>query len=95
MRDDYHSHDSPAEIIDAAVRMQRENVHLLPPEREEALLGQAGFRDLRLFYAGIWIFGWILWLDRDDLKERCERAHRVRSSESKRCDFLSTPRPLW
>jgi hypothetical protein len=51
MSDEYHSHDSPAEIIDAAVRMQRENVHLLPPEREKALLGQAGFRDLRLFTA--------------------------------------------
>jgi hypothetical protein len=50
---------APAEIIDAAVRMQRENVHLLPPEREKALLGQAGFRDLRLFYGGMWIFGWI------------------------------------
>jgi len=50
---------APAEIIDAAVRMQRENVHLLPPEREEALLAEAGFRNLRLFYVGMWVFGWI------------------------------------
>jgi tRNA (cmo5U34)-methyltransferase len=50
---------APAEIIDAAMRMQRENVHLLPPEREEALLTEAGFRDLRLFYVGMWVYGWI------------------------------------
>jgi tRNA (cmo5U34)-methyltransferase len=50
---------APEEMIDAAVRMQRESVHLLPPEREEALLAEAGFRDLRLFYVGMWVFGWI------------------------------------
>lgn len=50
---------APAEIIDAAVRMQRQNVHLLPPKREEALLTEADFRDLRLFYVGMWVFGWI------------------------------------
>jgi tRNA (cmo5U34)-methyltransferase len=50
---------APAEIIDAAVRMQRESVYLLPPEREEELLADAGFRDVRLFYVGIWVFGWI------------------------------------
>jgi tRNA (cmo5U34)-methyltransferase len=50
---------APEEIIDAALRMQRENAHVLPPEREEALLAEAGFRDLRLFYVGMWVFGWI------------------------------------
>jgi hypothetical protein len=39
--------------------MQRENAHVLPPEREEALLAEAGFRDLRLFYVGMWVFDWI------------------------------------
>jgi hypothetical protein len=24
-----------------------------------ALLKEAGFRDVRLFYAGLWVFGWI------------------------------------
>jgi tRNA (cmo5U34)-methyltransferase len=42
-----------------AVRMQRESLFSVPPEREEALLAQAGFGDVRLFYAGLWIFGWI------------------------------------
>ena len=41
------------------MRMQRESVHLLPPEREEALLAEAGFRDARLIYLGMWVFGWI------------------------------------
>jgi tRNA (cmo5U34)-methyltransferase len=50
---------APEEIIEAALRMQRENVHLLPPEREEALLAEAGFRDTRLFYVGMWVFGWL------------------------------------
>jgi tRNA (cmo5U34)-methyltransferase len=50
---------APEEMIDAAVRMQRESVHLLPPEREEALLAEAVFRDLHLFYVGMWVFGWI------------------------------------
>jgi len=50
---------APEEIIDAALRMQRENAHVLSPEREEALLAEAGFRDLRLFYVGMWVFGWI------------------------------------
>jgi len=50
---------APEEIIDAVLRTQRENAHVLPPEREEALLAEAGFRDLRLFYVGMWVFGWI------------------------------------
>jgi len=49
---------APEEIIDAVLRTQRENAHVLPPEREEALLAEAGFRDLRLFYVGMWVFGW-------------------------------------
>jgi hypothetical protein len=29
------------------------------PEREVALLAEAGFGDARLFYAGLWVYGWI------------------------------------
>jgi tRNA (cmo5U34)-methyltransferase len=50
---------APADIIDLAVRNLRESVFFVPPEREEALLAQAGFRDVRLFYRGLWIAGWI------------------------------------
>jgi len=50
---------APAAMVEGAVRMQRESLFSVPPEREEALLAQAGFGDLRLFYAGLWIFGWI------------------------------------
>jgi hypothetical protein len=39
--------------------MQRESLHYLLPERELALLIEAGFGDVRLFYTGLWVFGWI------------------------------------
>ena len=51
---------APADVIDLAVSMLRESVFFVPPEREEALLAQAGFRDVRLFYTGLWIVGWIV-----------------------------------
>ncbi len=50
---------APAEVVEGAVRMQRESLSFVPPEREEALLAEAGFGDVRLFYTGLWIFGWI------------------------------------
>jgi tRNA (cmo5U34)-methyltransferase len=50
---------APAEVVEGAVRMQRESLFSVPPEREEAMLAQAGFGDARLFYAGLRIFGWI------------------------------------
>ena len=50
---------APAEMVEGAVRMQRESLYSVPPEREEALLAEAGFGDARLFYTGLWIFGWI------------------------------------
>jgi len=50
---------APADVIDLAVSMLRESIFFVPPEREEALLAQAGFRDVRLFYTGLWIVGWI------------------------------------
>jgi hypothetical protein len=39
--------------------MQRESLFYVLPEREVALLAEAGFRDVHLFYAGLWVFGWI------------------------------------
>jgi tRNA (cmo5U34)-methyltransferase len=51
---------APADVIDLAVSMLRESIFFVPPEREEALLAQAGFRDVRLFYTGLWIVGWIV-----------------------------------
>ena len=50
---------APADVVERAVQMQRNNVFFVPPQREEALLVEAGFRDLQLFYAGLWIRGWI------------------------------------
>ena len=50
---------APHEMVEGAVKMQRENLFYVLPEREEALLAEAGFGDVRLFYTGLWIFGWI------------------------------------
>ncbi len=40
--------------------MRNGEVFPLPQDRHEALLAEAGFRDRRLFYAGLWIRGWSL-----------------------------------
>jgi tRNA (cmo5U34)-methyltransferase len=50
---------APPEIIEGALRMQRESLFSVLPDREEALLAQAGFTDVRLFYCGMWIYGWL------------------------------------
>ena len=50
---------APPDVVERAVRMQRESVYYVPPEREVALMEEAGFADPRLFYAGLWVFGWI------------------------------------
>jgi tRNA (cmo5U34)-methyltransferase len=50
---------APPEMIEGAVRMQRETLYSVPRDREEALLEQVGFEDLRLFYCGLWIHGWV------------------------------------
>ena len=50
---------APADVVQGAVRMQRESLFYVLPEREVALLAEADFRDVRLFYAGLWVFGWI------------------------------------
>ena len=49
---------APAEVIEGAVRMQRESLFSVLPEREVELLAQAGFTDVRLFYCGLWVYGW-------------------------------------
>ena len=50
---------APAEVVEGALRMQRESLFSVPREREEALLAEAGFVDARIFYAGLRVFGWI------------------------------------
>jgi hypothetical protein len=50
---------APAEVIENAVRMQRETMYYVPRDREETLLEEAGFRPPELFYAGLWIYGWL------------------------------------
>jgi tRNA (cmo5U34)-methyltransferase len=50
---------APPEIIESALRMQRESLFSVLPDREEALLARAGFTDVRLFYCGLWIYGWL------------------------------------
>jgi tRNA (cmo5U34)-methyltransferase len=50
---------APPEAIENGMRMQRESLYSVPLEREEALLAAAGFRDVRLFYCGLWIHGFI------------------------------------
>ena len=39
--------------------MQRNDLFFVPPQREEALLAEASFGDARLFYVGLWVYGWI------------------------------------
>ena len=50
---------APVDMVQGAVRMQRESLFYVLPEREVGLLKEAGFQDVRLFYAGLWVFGWI------------------------------------
>ena len=50
---------APADVVQRAVRMQRESLYYALPEQEVALLAEAGFGDIRLFYVGLWVFGWM------------------------------------
>jgi hypothetical protein len=43
--------------VEGAVRMQRKTLYAAQPEHEEALLEEAGFGDIALFYAALWIHG--------------------------------------
>ena len=48
-----------AETIAGAYESQRANVGLVPPERNEALLREAGFVEVELFYVGMNWRGWV------------------------------------
>lgn len=48
-----------AEIVENAKTHLRTNVGLVPPERDEALIDEAGFRDRELFYVGMAWRGWL------------------------------------
>jgi tRNA (cmo5U34)-methyltransferase len=50
---------APAEMIEGALRMQRETLHPVLREREEQILAEAGFNEIEIFYAGLMVFGWI------------------------------------
>jgi hypothetical protein len=50
---------APPDLVQRAVEMQRDSLYGVLPEREEALLSEAGFVGARLFYAGLSVFGWI------------------------------------
>jgi tRNA (cmo5U34)-methyltransferase len=50
---------APSDLVEMAVEMLKTSVFMLPPEREEALLCEAGFREARRFYAAFWFKGWI------------------------------------
>lgn len=47
-----------AEVAQARAAVS-ELLHILSPERDEALLGEAGFSDVALFYAGFTWRGWV------------------------------------
>lgn len=51
---------APPDLVRGAVQMQRESVFYMLPEREVELLAEAGFNDVRPFYGGLWVFGWIV-----------------------------------
>lgn len=48
-----------AEIVADAYESQKVNLGLVPPERNEALLAQAGFTDVEVFYVGMNWQGWV------------------------------------
>ena len=62
---------APADMVEGALRMQRETLSHLPREREEALLQEAGFQDARLFYCGLWIYGWLACASRGQHDASC------------------------
>jgi tRNA (cmo5U34)-methyltransferase len=49
----------PAANAKSAITAIAENLPLLSPERDEALLREAGFDDVGLFYAGFTFRGWV------------------------------------
>nr|WP_141683750.1 class I SAM-dependent methyltransferase [Rhizobium sp. AC27/96] len=45
--------------LENARNAMRERLHILPPEEEEAMLREAGFSDVTLFYAAFSFKGWV------------------------------------
>lgn len=43
----------------AQIAAMRQNLPALAPEEDEALLAEAGFSDIELFYAGFSFRGWV------------------------------------
>lgn len=54
-------HPEPAEQkkVAASIDMMKANLPALSPEEDEAVLREAGFNDVRLFYAGFTFRGWV------------------------------------
>ncbi|GHH57809.1 methyltransferase [[Pseudomonas] boreopolis] len=52
----------PASNASAAIEAMGARLPLLSPEQEVALLQQAGFRDVELFYAGFTFKGWVAYV---------------------------------
>lgn len=50
---------APEEMTVAAAQAIRDHLPVLSPAREEALLGEAGFDEIELFYVGMMFRGWI------------------------------------
>lgn len=50
---------APEDLTRNAAAAVAEQVHLLPPERDEALLAEAGFHSVEPFYRGLWVHGWL------------------------------------
>lgn len=50
---------APAEMASMAAATVAEQIHLLPPARDEALLAEAGFHSVEPFYRGLWVHGWL------------------------------------
>jgi tRNA (cmo5U34)-methyltransferase len=50
---------APEEMTRNAAVAVADQVHLLPPARDEALLGEAGFQSIEPFYRGLWVHGWL------------------------------------
>ena len=54
-----HPERGAEEKVAASVEMMKANLPALSPEQVEALLREAGFTDVRLFYAGFTFRGWV------------------------------------
>ena len=49
----------PAEQARSGMRAMKEKLPVLAPEADEALLREAGFTDVELFYAALTFKGWV------------------------------------